>query len=91
MMIGTKVPWTFNKWIEQFKGVDLPIGDLAAEILRDKDFPEGCNDFTEIVDYLHAKCQPRVLEVFCETWNFYVASTSNPFDNWKQDQKELLP
>jgi len=51
----SNAPWTFNTWIEKFKGVDLPIGDLAADILGDKTFTKECNDFNELFEYLYEK------------------------------------
>lgn len=51
---GNEIPWTFKTWISRFKGVDLPIGDLADDITRDSDFPEH-DDFGEIHEYINQK------------------------------------
>ena len=42
---------TFKEWIIKFVGVDLPIGDIAADILEDKEFP-NVKDYQTIVEYL---------------------------------------
>ena len=67
------IPWTFKTWILKFKGVDLPIGDLANDISGDSDFPD--DDFAEIYDYLISKhATEPVLDTFVTSWNFYLAS-----------------
>lgn len=72
---GTPIPWTFKSWISKFKGVDLPIGDLAYDILRDPDFPPE-DSFGIIHEHLTDKgVDSVVLETFCNVWNFYRAST----------------
>lgn len=38
MQVNNQV--TFKSWIAEFKGVDLPIGDYANDIARDKNFPD---------------------------------------------------
>jgi len=75
-LIGvTEIPWTFKTWIANFKNVDLPIGDLADDILRSLDFPEE-DDFGEIYEYLSVKAKGRsaILETFALVWAFYQAS-----------------
>lgn len=34
--MAEQIPWTFKTWIIRFKGVDLPIGDLADDIAKDE-------------------------------------------------------
>ncbi len=69
-----EIPWTFKSWIANFKGVDLPIGDLAKDILEDPDFPED-DDFGEIFDHLRSKrVHYTVLNIFLDVWQFYRAS-----------------
>ncbi|ENH96685.1 hypothetical protein J416_09314 [Gracilibacillus halophilus YIM-C55.5] len=73
-MPGTPIPWTFKTWIANFKGVNLPIGDLADDIMSDPDFPE-VDSFNAIHDYLYEKAShPNVMETFILAWNFYQAS-----------------
>lgn len=71
-----EIPWTFKTWIANFKGVDLPIGDLAEDIARDSSFPDE-DYFGEIIDHLRSKAwnNPDVLEAFTHAWSFYQAST----------------
>ena len=54
MVLDRGQPWTFKTWILNFKGVDLPIGDLADDIARDPDFPEE-DYFGEILEHISAK------------------------------------
>ncbi len=75
MQINEQVPWTFKTWITHFKNVDLPIGDLANDILKDNDFPDE-DYFSEIWEHISLKCKgdPDVLETFALAWNYYLAS-----------------
>jgi hypothetical protein len=34
-------PFTFEEWLGDQRGKDSPIGDLAADVARDKDWPTG--------------------------------------------------
>ena len=74
-MVNETVPWTFKSWIVQFKDVDLPIGDLAQDVLRDADFPNE-DYFGEILEHIESKskCSPVVVETFVLAWNYYLAS-----------------
>lgn len=74
-MIGKKIPWTFKTWIVRFKGVDLPIGDLADDVARDPEFPEE-DYFDEILDHISAKCHhdADVMETFVLAWGYYLSS-----------------
>lgn len=69
------IPWTFKTWVVNFKNVDLPIGDLANDILKDENFPDE-DYFGEIWDYiaLKSKNNPDILETFALAWNYYSAS-----------------
>ena len=66
---------TFNKWILKFNGVDLPIGDLANDILNDHKFPElkSRQDIHKGFDYLKFKIGAGELEldVFVSSYVFY--------------------
>lgn len=67
--------WTFQKWISNFTNVELPIGDLARDIVNDKDFPGG-DYFEEILEHILNKSrnQLHIVETFCVAWNYYLAS-----------------
>ncbi len=69
------IPWTFKTWIAEFDNVDLPIGDLAHDILRDPDFPEE-DHFGTIHEHLYAKAggNPAVMEAFTCAWSYYLAT-----------------
>ena len=67
-----KNPWTFYKWLANFKDVDLPIGDLAQDILGDSNFPTESNSFQEIYDHLcDIRANSRMMQTFLEVWYFY--------------------
>lgn len=76
-MFGKEIPWTFKTWILNFKGVDLPIGDLAADIAGDPDFPEK-DYFEEILGHISAKCKGDsvIVETFVLAWSYYQASNN---------------
>ncbi|MDQ0491869.1 YozE family protein [Paenibacillus brasilensis] len=72
---GVEIPWTFKIWLSNFKKAELPIGSLAVDILRDKNFPDN-DSFNEIFEYLQSQTNdPDILETFKLVWNFYQAST----------------
>ena len=74
------IPWTFKTWILKFKGVDLPIGDLANDVSEDSNFPDD-DDLSEIYDYLISKhATEPVLDTFVTSWNFYLASNVDPLE-----------
>lgn len=63
-----EIPWTFKSWIANFRGVDLPIGDYANDILADENFPDT-EDFSVIRDYLISKhADIGMIEAI---WEFY--------------------
>ena len=74
--MSEEIDWTFKSWIENFKDVDLPIGDLAKDILADDDFPED-DTFYDILEYIARKSHYDhvIIDTFRTAWNFYVATT----------------
>ncbi len=80
-----QIPWNFKTWIANFESVDLPIGDLARDIVKYEDFPEE-DYFGELLDYISQKCKcdPLVIETFVLSWGYYLASKdpSNPVCNF---------
>ena len=74
-MLGKVVPWTFKTWILNFRGVDLPIGDLATDIAGDPDFPEG-DYFGELLSHISEKSHDDavIIETFVLAWGYYLAS-----------------
>jgi uncharacterized protein YozE (UPF0346 family) len=67
------IVYTFKEWIVLFKGVNQPIGDLAADVEADANFPET-TEYGPIHAYLASKASQRVLDVFDECYAFYKAS-----------------
>ena len=78
MITSKEKYWNFKKWISNFKDVTLlPVGDLARDIVEDKDFPED-DYFIEILDYLQEKNLPdEIIKSFILTWSYYLATTNN--------------
>ena len=69
-----EIPWTFLTWIKNFKDVDLPIGDLAKDILMDINFPQE-DSYEIIYNYLiNRRADYAVIETFSNVWNFYISS-----------------
>lgn len=64
----------FVTWLENFKSVDLPIGDLANDVLSDKEFPKK-SDKELILNHLRKKhaCY-EVIKTFEVVWDFYLKS-----------------
>lgn len=74
IIMRTEIPWTFKTWLANFKDVDLPIGDLATDILSDPDFPEY-DSFGTIHEYICDKTSDSdVIETFVTAWNYYLAT-----------------
>ncbi len=67
-----EIEWTFKEWLANFKGVDLPIGDLATDSLADPHFPDT-NDYTTLYNYYSSK-GVHVIDTFEPVWAFYIAS-----------------
>ena len=67
--------YTFKEWIECFKNVDLPIGDISRDMLGDEDFPDS-DDYIEIFEYIVHKSHRNsdIVEAFRTVWDFYKAS-----------------
>lgn len=68
---------TYKDWlIEKYLGKDTPRGDLAYDVNRDKDFPEGHLTRERILDHLDIKnaCD-SAKELFKRTWKDYCKET----------------
>lgn len=70
---------TFKTWIKQFKGENSPLGDLADDIQRDKNFP-ATRDFEKMVNYLinHNACDDCIRE-FAGAYIEYMTGEVNRF------------
>jgi uncharacterized protein YozE (UPF0346 family) len=51
---------TFYEWLDKQKGRKSPLGDLAAEALRDESFPKDVASADALVTYLKAKKAPGI-------------------------------
>lgn len=62
----------FYDWIAHFKNIQLPIGDLARDILNDKEFPKQSVLFSSIYEYLLSKnANEKVLDTFRKVYTLY--------------------
>jgi uncharacterized protein YozE (UPF0346 family) len=65
----------FNTWLKEFKDVDRPIGDLAKDILGDKNFP-NTSDHDAILSYLESHgAIPDAIDTFEYVYRFYKEDT----------------
>jgi uncharacterized protein YozE (UPF0346 family) len=51
---------TFYEWLDKQKGRKSPLGDLAAEALRDESFPKDVSSAEALVTYLKTKKAPGI-------------------------------
>lgn len=67
----------FKEWIEQFKEINNPLGDLTRDILDDGKFIKS-NDYKKIRRYLNIDCNAcfKAMQVFDEAWNLYEVELS---------------
>ncbi len=64
---------TFKEWIVRHKDEDTPLGDLAYDVSRDRDFPEE-NTKEAILDHLNgftAHACPEAIDEFKRAWASY--------------------
>lgn len=68
---------TFRDWLLKFRGVDLPIGDLAVHAAYDKRFP-NTRDYDVVHYYLiyEVKASTEVMMAFEAAYDYYKNSSS---------------
>jgi len=74
-MFGSEIPWTFKTWLANFKGVDLPIGDLAEDVLSDPNFLDDDEwEFFDMAEHINQKSHNSVavMDAFLAAWEFYL-------------------
>jgi uncharacterized protein YozE (UPF0346 family) len=70
---------TFKEWLLKFSGVDLPIGDIAADVAADDNFP-NTKDYQSIVDYLKSNpTSDSFMRVFEYSFKMFYESTQKNF------------
>ena len=63
---------TFKKWMQGYKGLHTPLGDLCADILRDRQFPRGNPSHDTILAHLQRQgAGPECVAAFEEAWVAY--------------------
>ena len=74
--VAREIPWEFKTWLSNFIDVDLPIGDLAKDVLRDPDFPDS-DEYYETLDHIARKSHYDhvIIDTFRTVWDFYKSST----------------
>lgn len=66
---------TYKVWLLKFIGVDLPIGDIAADVAVDDKFP-NTKDYGSISEYLETNfASDSFMRVFEYTYKMYYEST----------------
>ncbi|WP_349533684.1 hypothetical protein [Leuconostoc citreum] len=68
----------FGDWLEKFKDVDRPIGDLAKDMLKTDDVGKF-NNFSNIAD-IPRKWQFRVYDVAVEAFEYYLVDSVDKYD-----------
>lgn len=62
----------FVLWLEKFKSVDLPIGDLAIDVLSDKSFPQTSNKDVILNHLKRRNACTEAIQSFEAVWDFYI-------------------
>ena len=71
---------SFKEWLTKFKNVDANLGDLARDVLRDCDFPDGSNKDV-LLSYIRRRTSSLVVHrTLCAALDLYHAADSNPLD-----------
>ncbi|MED2140225.1 YozE family protein [Bacillus thuringiensis] len=66
---------TYKEWLLKFKGVDLPIGDIAMDVELDDNFP-NTKDYESIREYLETNpTSDSFMRVFEYSFKMFYEST----------------
>lgn len=67
---------SFHSWIEQQRDRDDPVGDLAYDVMRDKDFPTGVRSLKEAKQYLGSELGRRhAVKALSAAWREFEGSS----------------
>ncbi|MES1047204.1 hypothetical protein FOA22_22380 [Heyndrickxia oleronia] len=70
---------TYKEWLLKFTGVDLPIGDIAADVAADDNFP-NTKDYESIRKYLETNpTSDSFMRVFEYTFRMFYESTQKGY------------
>jgi uncharacterized protein YozE (UPF0346 family) len=69
---------TYKEWLLKFKGVNLPIGDIAAEVELDDNFP-NTKDYESLHEYLESNYTDSFMRVFEYSFKMFYESTQKKF------------
>lgn len=68
---------SYYNWITLFKSIETPLGELAANIIKDPNFPKSSDSAVDIYDYIESRKffyvseHGNILETFQYTWLLY--------------------
>lgn len=68
---------TYKEWLLKFTDVNLPIGDIANDVLADKNFP-NTKEYKVIIEYLEESSYPdNFIRVFEYSFKMFYESTQS--------------
>lgn len=65
---------TYKEWLLLFKGVKLPIGDIAIEVELDNEFP-NTKDYKVLHEFVKFNYSDSFMRVFEYSFKMYYEST----------------
>ena len=90
----------FHRWLERQKGRNSPTGDIARDILGDKDFPITANTYEAAENYLHSQvASDASVKALKGAWRSFQAAqkrTRAPVpaeeasERWLEENREAL-
>ncbi|MFJ7407497.1 MULTISPECIES: YozE family protein [unclassified Lysinibacillus] len=69
---------TYKEWLLKFIGVNLPIGDIAAEVELDNEFPNS-KDYEVIREFVESNYSESFIRVFEYSFKMFYDSTQKKF------------
>lgn len=84
---------TFNDWLKKHKNRDSPLGDLAMDMLRDKQWPSynSLKDYQRHLSFMHASTEAiEALKRAWRTYTAYLKKKNSPVSD-KPKVSKLLP
>jgi hypothetical protein len=81
-------PPSFTDWLATKIGEESPVGDLAEDAKRDKDFPEMFSSYLDLLGHLntHGSCHEAIeaakyawMRWRSDTNDYWIEAMNNPF------------
>lgn len=74
---------TFYDWITRVVDKDTDLGDIARDISRDREFPRGCNEITDLHAYLILKgASPEAVEALYKAHQAWMKLWGHALYQW---------